>query len=956
MDLENKVPGKDVLRRNNQRSSLTPILLICLLLCLPAVGVAGSGTFKGEWWHYYERGLEYAEKDSPEKAISDLKEAIDNRKDDKRRARTYGMHFIEYFPHRELGIIYFNMGDLTGAFKELEESLRNEESAKAIFYLNKTRQAMLQKQKDKTVAKPPVISVESPGPEAVTKDLTVRLKGKVHGEGFVSSVSINKIPYRFDKALEEIKFERELAVDDGDNVITLVAKDLMGNVSEKTLKITVKREGPTIAIFDLLPEERNGTAFVRIKGEVSDTSGISKVLIDGKEVAPVNRAKTFRLDVTIEKKAAQEKSIIGAFDVLGNETTAAVTLPVVDKALTAVAKAGEKAEQERAAKARAEQERLTKEQEAEKERLARQKAEQERLLAEKAADEKLKKERDEAKRLAKEKADAEQAERDRLAKEAIERADRRIKELLAQEQAAKAEKERTAKEKAEAERLAMEKAEQERIAKERAKQAERERIALEKAAAEKLALERAEAERLAKEKAEAERLAQEKAAQDRLAAEQAVAYKEASEKLLTTALSTAPTADKATEQKAVTVVEREKIKQVLDEQQVSEALILDSEKKLKLGRISGGEGTKAYQGHAAIASKAPAETPPSPSVAEKPSEEEDLPDKCRGLLSFDRERPFLNLRDTGDLADVFVDRYPVEGEAFDNCRIDRVVINDREVPVRKGKKIFFSKNVRLNIGKNDMVVDVYDHSGNKTTARFAVTRSLPAFMQTDSRMSILVLPFDPKDGPVDMANIANDYLMGSFVDQKRFTIVDRQKLRQMLDEQQFTQAMIKDLEKQVKLGKLTAAETILATTIKENQKSVEVVSRVINTETSEIMDIKDGYTEDKSPLAVKDLMDALASKIAGSFPVVEGIVIERYSSEVVTDLCNAAKIKKNMGAIIYRKGKDKIHPVTGKSLGCNYVKLGEGRIEDIQEGYSKIRLSDKTRQAEINVRDYIITK
>ncbi|MBI5234060.1 MAG: hypothetical protein HY880_06880 [Deltaproteobacteria bacterium] len=60
--------------------------------------------------------------------------------------------------------------------------------------------------------------------------------------------------------------------------------------------------------------------------------------------------------------------------------------------------------------------------------------------------------------------------------------------------------------------------------------------------------------------------------------------------------------------------------------------------------------------------------------------------------------------------------------------------------------------------------------------------------------------------------------------------------------------------------------------------------------------------------------------------------------------------------IFYRKGKEIKHPVTGKSLGWDTVKLGEGYIDDIQEGFSKARLSDKFKSHEINVKDMIITK
>ena len=45
-----------------------------------------------------------------DQAAGDLNAALEQRGRDQRMARTYGMHFVDYFPHRELGIIYFEPG------------------------------------------------------------------------------------------------------------------------------------------------------------------------------------------------------------------------------------------------------------------------------------------------------------------------------------------------------------------------------------------------------------------------------------------------------------------------------------------------------------------------------------------------------------------------------------------------------------------------------------------------------------------------------------------------------------------------------------------------------------------------------------------------------------------------------------------------------------------------------
>src|SRR5208283_6182926 len=91
------------------------ILIILACLGMPLLSYGGdSGTFRGNWWNYYDRAIAYSESQGPgpgDKAIADLNQALSMRAKDQRMARTYGMHFIDYFPHRELGIVFFHAGD-----------------------------------------------------------------------------------------------------------------------------------------------------------------------------------------------------------------------------------------------------------------------------------------------------------------------------------------------------------------------------------------------------------------------------------------------------------------------------------------------------------------------------------------------------------------------------------------------------------------------------------------------------------------------------------------------------------------------------------------------------------------------------------------------------------------------------------------------------------------------------
>ena len=110
---------------------ISSFIIIFLISLLSSHLTAG-----GEWYKVYEDGLEAMENGDYKKASELFIEAIQGNADDDDNVRTYGMHSIEYFPHRELGICLYLMGDMNGARQELQISMKMEPSERAQEYLN----------------------------------------------------------------------------------------------------------------------------------------------------------------------------------------------------------------------------------------------------------------------------------------------------------------------------------------------------------------------------------------------------------------------------------------------------------------------------------------------------------------------------------------------------------------------------------------------------------------------------------------------------------------------------------------------------------------------------------------------------------------------------------------------------------------------------------------------------
>ena len=142
----------------------------------------------------------------------------------------------------------------------------------------------------------------------------------------------------------------------------------------------------------------------------------------------------------------------------------------------------------------------------------------------------------------------------------------------------------------------------------------------------------------------------------------------------------------------------------------------------------------------------------------------------------------------------------------------------------------------------------------------------------------------------------------------------------------------------LKLGKLAAAETIVAGSIVESGMGIEIVARVIDTETSEILTSEDVYDEVKDLKKLQTLADGLAIKIHRKFPLVGGTIIKQKGKWIFTDIGDD-KIDLQGRLIVYHEEQIK-HPVTGKFLGADNEILGRARVVQVMPDMSKAEILD----------------
>ncbi len=282
-----------------------------------------KGPFRAKWWNYYERGMSYAEGEYWDEAGSDFLKAIRQREDDQRRARTYGMHFIDYFPHRELGIALLGRGDFAGAVRELENSLSTEESAKAKFYLNRARKSLLFAQIHDKI--PPKIIVENPTDNLITNEFFVTVSGVAKDENFVSSILINGAPEFIELSQREIHFKKKFPLVQGKNSITIEAHDLLGNRSKKALMVIGDFSAPQLSVVNFINGQTVQDKQVTIELSCFDDSGIKYMSLQDKKISPGGKKSGIAYWVISLREGKNIISMMAA-DTGGNQTKGDIVL------------------------------------------------------------------------------------------------------------------------------------------------------------------------------------------------------------------------------------------------------------------------------------------------------------------------------------------------------------------------------------------------------------------------------------------------------------------------------------------------------------------------------------------------------------------------------------------------------------------------------------------------------
>lgn len=271
-----------------------------------------KGRFDYRWWSFYARGLCYAYKGELKKAEQDLNNALHQKKGEQWDAEIYGYHYMDYFPYRELGIVFYMQKKYNKAEERLVESLSIEKTARAEFYLEKTRRAMI---KDISDGKPPTVTLKLKGNEKYCNKFYMLFEGVAEDENFVGSIKVEDEYVPIDVPSKKIQFKKVIPIKPGKNNIGLTIADLKGNTTYRDFTIYGDFTSPSVRIDRAEVINRGSKKYIFISGEAYDNHKLKKILFLNDSKIRLKEDKKFSITY---KNKANEELILKVGDVSGN--------------------------------------------------------------------------------------------------------------------------------------------------------------------------------------------------------------------------------------------------------------------------------------------------------------------------------------------------------------------------------------------------------------------------------------------------------------------------------------------------------------------------------------------------------------------------------------------------------------------------------------------------------------
>lgn len=289
--------------------------------------------------------------------------------------------------------------------------------------------------------------------------------------------------------------------------------------------------------------------------------------------------------------------------------------------------------------------------------------------------------------------------------------------------------------------------------------------------------------------------------------------------------------------------------------------------------------------------------------------------------------PEIALEGWPDKTTVFLDKVSIRGQVGSQNIIKSLTLNNKPLLSHTGRVIFFSQSLELVPGKNTVRFEAKDAFENTAAKEITVTRKIPEILKPQYRYHLAVHPFENTD-PAKETALFDTYLIRSLTDPNRFQVSARQKSGPPPEQP----------------GQLP--HSVVLGNINETANGIEVVARIIDMKTSELIAVKDVFSAVRDSSGFEYMAKGLAEKFHAGFPLAHGTVTNVSGKWMFWRSCpkfsayfGEKSVKKRWPLIVYQQENPKYNPVTGESLGSDTKIIGYNCVE----GKCDILATDKLK-------------
>ena len=178
-----------------------------------------------------------------------------------------------------------------------------------------------------------------------------------------------------------------------------------------------------------------------------------------------------------------------------------------------------------------------------------------------------------------------------------------------------------------------------------------------------------------------------------------------------------------------------------------------------------------------------------------------------------------------------------------------------------------------------------------------------------------------------IGEIIAEWLITSLVNTGRFEVVERAQLQKIMKEQQLGMTGMINQETVAKVGELLGVKVIITGSVIQMGNTYEVNARLISVEDGSILNAERirGVGLD----SIERMMDSLAETIKKDFPL-EWYIVMVSGKRAMIDLGRTNGVEPGMRFLAMRKGIPIRHPITGKMLAGEDIKIGEIIVQTVE--------------------------